>query len=122
MGADIYLIWDGITKKDKENQCKGFDITIGRLGYLRGAYNEHVGYDAIMILFADINWEKEWKVDINLLKANLEKLEKGLFIERTEDFYSKNGKQLEIQSYRDFVKFAEELVKEGKNPIVIFSY
>ncbi len=122
MGCDIYLKWKGMTKGDKNNQIKGFDITIGRFGYLRGAYSGHVGYDAICILFADIEWEEDWKVDINLLKANLKTLEKTLFKSRKKDFYSKDGKDLEIQSYKDFVKLAEKLIKERKEPEIRFSY
>jgi len=122
MGADIYLKWKGMTKEDEAKQCTGFDVTSGKFGYLRGAYNGHIGYDAIVILFGDVDWKKDWNVDIELLKANLKKLENGLFQERKEDFYSEKGKDLEIQSYRDFVKLAEKLLKKGRKVIVHFSY
>ena len=122
MGVDIYLRWKGITDKDKKKQCQGFDISIGRLGYLRGAYNGHIGYDAIKILFLDVDWEKDWKVDIDILKNNLQRLELGLFKKKKKEFYSKEGKDVEIQSYRDFVALAKKLIKEKKNPKVHFSY
>ena len=122
MGADIYLRWKGMSEKEKEKQYCGMDISYGKFGYLRGAYNGHVGYDAIQQLFKEINWEKNWKVKIEILKKNLKKLEEGLFKNRKKDFYSKKGKELEIQSYRDFVELADKLIKEGKNPHVEFSY
>lgn len=122
MGADIYLSWDGMTKQDKKNQVQGFDVTIGRFGYLRGAYNGHIGLEAIDTLFKGVNWERKWKVKIELLKKNLKILEEGLFITAKEKFYSKDGEDLEIQSYRDFVALAEKLIKSGKNPKVVFSY
>jgi len=122
MGADIYLYWDGMTEDDKKKQICGFDITNGKNGYLRGAYNGHVGYDAICILFDGISWEKDWKVCIKKLQENLEKLEIGLFKERKKDFYKLEGKEVEMQSYRDFVKLAIKLFEEGKRPKVHFSY
>ena len=122
MGADIYLTWEGITKEEKDKQCTGFDVTSGKFGYLRGAYNGHIGYDAIIILFKEIKWENDWIVKIKPLKENLEKLKQGLFKTRKKDFYSKDGKDLEIQSYIDFVDLAEKLIKQGKKPKVHFSY
>jgi hypothetical protein len=121
MGADIYMKWKGMTKKDKDNQITGYNVSCGRYGYLRGAYNGHVGLDAIEMLFDGVDWKKDWKVDIKLLEANLKKLRKTLFIERAKDFYGgKDGK--EQQSYKDFVKLARKLHDEGKNPRVSFSY
>ena len=133
-----------MTEKDKQKQITGYvffgsnyslctcnkstspdscyDVCSGKFGYLRGAYNGHIGYDAICILFQDVSWDKEWKVKIKLLKSNLEILEKGLFKTRKKDFYSEGKKDLEIQSYRDFVKLAEKLIKDKKNPKVHFSY
>ena len=122
MGADIYLKWEGMTEKDKAKQITGFSVVSGKYGYLRGAYNRHIGYDAILILFDNIKWEKDWKVDIKLLKANLEILEKGLFKESKNDFYSEKGKDVEIQSFRDFVKLAEDLINKGRKVFVHFSY
>lgn len=122
MGCDIYLKWDGMTKEDEENQICGYDITYGKFGYLRGAYNGHIGLDAIKQLFDGIPEDKDWIVDIKILKKNLEKLEKGIFKTKKSEFYSKEGKDLEIQSYRDFVALAEKLNKQGKNPTVHSSY
>lgn len=122
MGADIYLQWEGMTQEEKSKQLCGFDIGYGRYGYLRGAYNGHVGYDALLVLFDGVSWEKDWKVKIEKLKENLKKLEETLFKTRKKDFYKENGKEIEIQSYRDFVKLAEKLIKQGKKPKVHFSY
>lgn len=122
MGLDVYLEWKGMSKDDKKKQYSGFDVTCGNVGYLRGAYNGHIGYDAICILFDGINWEKKWIVKIEILKANLQKLEEGFFKTHKEKFYNKDGKDLEIQSYRDFVDLAEKLIKQGKKPKVYFSY
>ena len=122
MGADIYLTWDGMTKADKENQLTGFDVTCGKYGYLRGAYNGHVGYDALLILFKGIDWEQKWKVDVGILTANFEKLKKTLFKTAKNKFYHKGGVDLEIESYYDFVGLAQKLVLEKKKPTVRFSF
>jgi len=37
MGTDIYLEWDGKSEEDKKAQITGFDITAGRVGYLRAS-------------------------------------------------------------------------------------
>lgn len=39
MGIDVYLKWDGMTEKEKQDQVTGFDTTMGRVGYLREAYH-----------------------------------------------------------------------------------
>lgn len=39
MGIDIYSKWRGQTKDESEAQSTGFDITQGRVGYLREAYH-----------------------------------------------------------------------------------
>ena len=40
MGIDIYLDWDGMTEADKQARyVGGYDITIGKTGYLREAYH-----------------------------------------------------------------------------------
>lgn len=122
MGADIYLGWKGMTEKEHKKQITGFDVTCGRFGYLRGSYGGHIGFYAIQQLFEGISWEKKWKVKIVVLRANLQKLEKGLFKKKKKEFYHEKGKNLEIQSYRDFVALAEKLVKQGKEPRVRFSY
>jgi len=133
MGADIYLRWKDQTKEEEDAQITGFeeedaqitgfDVTCGKLGYLRGAYNGHVGWDAIKQLFAGIKEfpYDNWVVDIKILKNNLDILEKTLFVTKRQEFYSLNGKELEIQSYRDFVALAEKKFNEGKKPFVVFS-
>lgn len=123
MGADIYLRWDGMTEEERKQQFTGFSVISGKYGYLRGAYNGHVGWDAIQVLFKNISFdsdESDWKVDIKILKTNLNLLEKGLFMDRKNDFYEKDNES-EIKSYRDFVAFAEKKLEEGKNPTVHFS-
>lgn len=125
MGADIYLHWDKQTEEEKQKQITGYDITKGHVGYLRGAYNGHVGWDAICMLFEDVKefdqCGENWVVNINLLKQNLKQMEETIFVDRKKDFFSKDGKDSEIQSYRDFVKLAGEKIKERKKPFVRFS-
>lgn len=122
MGVDVYLEWDGMSEDDKNLQYSGFDVTVGKYGYLRGAYNGHMGYDAICDLFNDFDWDNPIEVDIDILTKNLEELEEGMFKEFNDEFFSKDGEDLEIQSYRDFVALAIKLKKEGKNPIIKISY
>jgi hypothetical protein len=124
IGVDVYLKWDGMTDKDKSNQCTGFDVTCGRFGYLRANYGGSSRLKAIELLFDSVkDWDTDWPVDIRILKQNLEKLEKGLFKDNRDDFYrSEKDKDEEIQSYSDFTKLAEQLNSEGKNPKVHFSY
>jgi hypothetical protein len=116
MGLDIYLRWEGMTKEERKAQITGYSIVAGKVGYLRGAYNGHIGLDALNILFKDINFDGyDWIVNIKFLEKQLEELEKGLFITRKKDFY--DGKEgSEIQSYRDFVALARKLYDEDKEP------
>lgn len=111
-----------MSKESGEKQITGFDVTCGRFGYLRGSYNGHIGYDAILVLLGEFDWKKDFIVKIKVLKENLEKLEEGLFKTHKKEFYSKDGKEVEIQSYKDFVKLAEKLIKQGKKPKIHVSY
>lgn len=121
MGVDIYLNWDGKTEEEKALQITGYDVTAGEVGYLRGAYNGHIGLDAIKQLFDGVNWNYDWNVDLKILDKNLEKLKKGLFITMANKFRGGlNG--AEQQSYIKFVELAKKLKGEGKNPKVHFSY
>jgi len=76
----------------------------------KGAFSDHVGLDAIRILFGKYYASSSQKpiiFDFKYIEKNLAKLEKGLFIKRKKDFYD-DGKKSEIQSYRDFVALAKK--------------
>ena len=38
MGMDVYLSWNGMTKKEKDEQITGYSIDAGNKGYLRASY------------------------------------------------------------------------------------
>lgn len=122
MGRDVYLEWNGITKEEKEKQYTGYDVTAGKVGYLRGAYNGHVGLDAIEQFFGKYYNSSDGKAisfDFEYIEKNLKKMENGLFKKRKKDFYhDKKGNPVEIQSYRDFLALAKKKKEEGKTVTV----
>lgn len=71
MGIDIYLRWDGMTEEEEQQQCTGFSVVSGDVGYLREAY--HGGPYATKILvreaFESANCEAE--IPASVMRARL---------------------------------------------------
>ena len=59
MGTDIYLSWDKIKKKEKDNQCTGFSINSGDAGYLRASIGMHQENAILRKIFPIEYWEGE---------------------------------------------------------------
>ena len=59
MGTDIYLSWDKIKKKEKNDQCTGFSINSGNTGYLRASIGMHQENAILRKIFPIEYWEGE---------------------------------------------------------------
>lgn len=57
MGTDIYLSWNKITKKEKKDQCCGWNIYSGNLGYLRASIGMQNENGLLRMVFEDKFWE-----------------------------------------------------------------
>jgi hypothetical protein len=57
MGIDVYIYWNGQTKKEKEAQYTGFDIRAGQVGYLRASYGMGVECEILRKIFPANCWK-----------------------------------------------------------------
>jgi hypothetical protein len=122
MGIDIYLLWDGQTKKEKKAQYTGFSVTHGHVGYLREAY--HGGPYMTEFLVAEAFKDSGGNGVCIPAKILRERLEQACEIlkERSLKIYKEPATEDELRSVADFVALATKLEKEGKRPRVYASY
>ncbi len=119
MGIDVYLRWDKMTKQDKEAQYTGFDITSGRVGYLREAY--HGPPYATHVLISE-PWEEQPKDGFVIPN---EVLRERLPAARDACLERYNGDSIADEaalSYDGFVELHREKEEAGLNPRIIVSY
>ena len=57
MGSDIYLNWNGKTEQEQKAQYTGYNITAGKVGYLRASIGMVQENEVLLLLFE----EKFWK-------------------------------------------------------------
>ena len=130
MGIDVYLRWDGITKKEERGQITGFDSTKGHVGYLREAYHggpyatQYFVKEAFKRTYPPVYEDVDVKIPAAKLKKRLPKAIK-MAIRRLREVYGivADEKHPDVQSYVNFVKLAEKKEKQKKEPCtVIASY
>ncbi len=113
MGIDVYLKWEGQTKNEEEAQYTGFDITAGKVGYLRESYGKDV---SALGTFIKEEWEGEIPLPAETLKERLpQTLEKV-----AERYEGSKFKDEAMQSYRDFVDLAERKERETGKPCTVY--
>lgn len=121
MGIDIYLKWTGQTEEEKDAQITGFDITAGRVGYLREAYHGEPYATRILVpeAFEEIAMYVEgYEYQATTLRERLAET-----LAAVEERY--RGSEIvepAKQSYIDFVELAEKKEAEGKRIYVYASY
>jgi len=113
MGKDVYLKWEGQTEKEKSAQYTGFDITAGKVGYLRERYGEAVSALSTFL-------PEEWEGDIVLPAAKLKERLPETLKKVAERYSGSKFKKQAMQSYRDFVKLAEKKEREIGKPCSIY--
>ena len=120
MGIDIYMQWKNQKKEEKEEQCTGFSVVHGHVGYLREAYHGEPYVTRILVPEAF----KEGKVQIPA-KILKERLPQALIIaeERTRKIYKGTDEDVRAiqQSFADFVELAEIKEEELGEPVTIIA-
>jgi 4-aminobutyrate aminotransferase-like enzyme len=119
MGIDIYAVWRGQTKKEKDDQLTGFSVVDGQVGYLREAY--HGSPYATMHLCAEAFEHGHAEIPAEVLRERLPEALR-LAEERERTVYGvKHREEMEpvLQSFRDFVALCERKEKETGSPVMI---
>jgi len=108
MGTDIYLVWDGMTKKDKEKQFTGFDISTGNVGYLRASIGMVRENSLLHMVFGKEYWESDEPLRYKFTEKGLKELavlgklylisvlENKPFEEKNSKDYSKIGESVAL--------------------------
>lgn len=60
MGTDVYLLWDGMTKKDKEKQ-RWANLNCGHCGYLRASVGMYLENQVLSLIFPKKYWESRFE-------------------------------------------------------------
>jgi hypothetical protein len=76
MGTDIYLVWKGMTEKDKDAQITGWSINAGNVGYLRASIGMVRENTVLRILFPEKYWYSWKPLRYKFTKDKLESLDK----------------------------------------------
>lgn len=112
MGYNIYLQWDGMTKKDQEAQYTGFSIVHGHVGYLRESYGGRC--HATHILQDLAGGDYELTID-NYKLAD----KKNEIIEAIEVRYKDSEiKDEVVKSWVAFIALHKEKEEAGLNPVI----
>lgn len=129
LGVDIYMRWDGMTDEEREAQFTGF-VNAGKAGYLRGAYFGGLS-DVLNVLFSWMNWDidtvfdpQAFRKQLKIIKEMKSRPHEGMWDDRPPFDERQNAPVPEevIKDYEDFLKLGEELIIDGKTPVVHISY
>lgn len=125
MGIDIYATWDGMTEKEKQAQYVGYDVTKGRVGYLREAYHGDIYATPILCKEAFESENGEAQILASVLEERLEETLRTAE-ERERITYGNKSVDREtpvIKSYIEFVRLCKDKeILTGKPVTIIASY
>lgn len=111
MGIDIYMRWHLMTEADVEKQYQGFDITIGKDGYLREAYHgaPYATKELVPEAFDDDEGEGVY-IPAKTLRDRLPVTMKEA-LRREREIYKNpaNEDSPAVRSFVEFVELAERL-------------
>ena len=127
MGIDIYMRWPGQTEEEKSAQFTGFDITMGRVGYLREAYHgpPYATYDFVAEAFSvEHTCEEDEDSCVGCTGAPIPASVLRERLPAAQDATRERYKGAEwvdkvVQSYADFVALAEAKEAETGQPVRI---
>lgn len=123
MGIDIYLRWELMTEEEVERQFQGFNIAIGKDGYLREAY--HGEPYATKTLLPEVFEAQGDPINIpaSTLRERLPETMKAA-MKREREVYRKrpNEDSPVVRSFVEFVELAEQLEADGKSFTIRASY
>lgn len=123
MGIDIYLRWDLMSEDEVEKQFRGFDITIGRDGYLREAYHGEPYATMTLVPEAFDAQGDPVHISASTLRERLPETMKNA-MRREREVYrgSPNEDSPVVRSFVEFVELAEALEADGKSFTIMASY
>jgi hypothetical protein len=123
MGIDIYARWKGQTEADSQAQITGFDVTVGRLGYLREAYHGEPYATHYLVREAFESADGTAQIPAATLRERLpETLELAML--REKEVYQEPSVNLEdpaVRSFSDFVELCERKEAETGEPVTIIA-
>lgn len=123
MGIDVYLRWELMTEDEVERQFQGFDITIGRDGYLREAYHgEPYATRALVPEAFDADGDPV-RIPAKTLRDRLPETMKAAMRRERQIYHERpNEDSPAIRSFVEFVELAEALEADGKSFTIAASY
>lgn len=123
MGIDIYLRWDLMSEDEVEKQFRGFDITIGRDGYLREAYHGEPYATMTLVPEAFDAQGDPVHISASTLRERLPETMKNA-MRREREVYrgSPNEDSPVVRSFVEFVELAEALEADGKSFTIMAAY
>ena len=123
MGIDIYLRWDLMTDEEVEKQFRGFDITIGKNGYLREAYHGEPYATMTLVPEAFDAHGDPVRIPAKTLRDRLpETMKAAMKRERRVYMQPVNEDSPVVRSFVEFVELAEALEADGKAFTIAASY
>jgi len=122
MGIDIYMVWDGMTRVQKEAQITGFCPTAGGVGYLREAYHGGPYVTKFLVAEAFKAPKCEAQIPANVLRERLPEAMR-LAIQRARRVYREDitEESPEVSTFADFVDLAERVEEATGNPVTIIA-
>jgi len=122
MGIDIYMVWEGMTKEQKEAQITGFCATAGGVGYLREAYHGSPYVTKFLVAEAFQAPKCEAQIPAKVLRERLPEAMR-LAIQRAKRIYREDltEQSPEVSTFADFVELAERRERETGKPVTILA-
>ncbi|MFH1934300.1 MAG: hypothetical protein ABIN18_22350 [Pseudomonadota bacterium] len=111
MGTDIYLDWNGRTRKDKEKQITGFDINAGNAGYLRASIGMTTENAFLRGLFASDYWEAGKPLRYHFTEEGYKKLHMAGLAYLASSITGKEIEHPEMKAYHEFGNQITEIFK-----------
>ncbi len=121
MGIDIYAQWLGQTTAEAQAQITGFDVTMGRVGYLREAYHGTPYATQYLVREAFESKTCQAKIPARVLRERLPRTLE-LAMQREVLVYDAQTVSVDdpaVRSFVDFVELCERKEAETGEPVTI---
>jgi hypothetical protein len=123
MGIDIYTRWKGQTEAERRAQITGFDVTVGRVGYLREAYHGEPYATRYLVREAFASEDGTAQIRAAVLRKRLPRTLE-LAMQREREVYHAESASLDdapVRSFSDFVELCERKEAETGEPVTIIA-